>query len=146
MSKANRRDRSDLFRALNERIHELGVSAKGRFDLVCECGDDRCAQVLRMTPQEYESLRSHPARFALLPGHDQPFRENVVSHRTAYVIVEKLPVSRSPLEANRQTERSRDVTDSPGAQNGTDRRRLDAARGPRAGQRADAAGTRADVR
>jgi hypothetical protein len=143
---AHRSDRSELFRALNERIHELGVSAKGRFNLVCECGDDRCAQVLRMTPHEYESLRSHPAWFALLPGHEQPLRENVVSRRTAYVIVEKLPGSRSSLEANHPTERSTDVTDSSGAQNGPDSRRVDASRGPGTGERADAAHARADVR
>ena len=39
---------------------------------------------------EYERLRSHPYRFAVLPGHVNDGVERVVERHENYVIVEKL--------------------------------------------------------
>jgi len=61
---------SDLVRALNERIHELS-SGVAEHDCVCECGDEHCVQVLRLTAGEYHALRSDPMVFAVVPGHDE---------------------------------------------------------------------------
>jgi hypothetical protein len=60
---------SDLFRAVNERIHELS-NGVAEYDCVCECGDEHCVQVLRLTADEYQALRSDPMVFAVVPGHD----------------------------------------------------------------------------
>ena len=37
---------------------------------MCECGDEHCVQVLRLTAGEYRALRSDPMVFVVVPGHD----------------------------------------------------------------------------
>ena len=57
--------------------------------VICECGDPECAQQLTISVQEYEQLRSDPALFAVLPGHDAPDVETVVDRRAGFDVVRK---------------------------------------------------------
>jgi hypothetical protein len=57
---------------------------------VCECADTDCTEPMDLTVAEYESLRAHPNRFAVLPGHVYPQVERVVEENERYVVVEKL--------------------------------------------------------
>jgi hypothetical protein len=78
---------AELFRAVNERIKELGTGySLAELNLVCECGDERCTRHLAMTPQEYEQLRQHPGRFAVLAGHQQPDDE-LIACQDGFLIV-----------------------------------------------------------
>ena len=78
-----------LFRAINERIRELeGNRPVGEYDFCCECEDETCTGVLRLTAQEYESVRANASLFAALPGHEQPADE-VIRLTDRFVIVNK---------------------------------------------------------
>jgi hypothetical protein len=79
-----------FFRRVNERIAELTDRWPGVLDLVCECANARCHEVLHMQVDEYEQLRSNPRRFAVVPGHELPDIEAVVEqHDDRYLVVEK---------------------------------------------------------
>jgi hypothetical protein len=80
-----------LFRWVNERRFqaEAGDCAPEWLDIVCECADRECRRELAIATAEYEWLRQHPRRFAVLPGHEAPAVEDVVERFPGYVIVEK---------------------------------------------------------
>jgi hypothetical protein len=76
-----------LFRAMNERIRELeGDRLVGEYDFFCECEDETCTGVLRLSAQEYESVRADPNWFAVLPGHERPTDE-VIRRSEHFLIV-----------------------------------------------------------
>jgi hypothetical protein len=83
-----------VFREVNERLRELGegfslVSDEAEF--VCECGNGACAERVYMSLAEYESIRSNPKRFLIMPGHETPEFEKVIEETDRYLVVEKLP-------------------------------------------------------
>jgi hypothetical protein len=83
-----------LFREVNERIKGLNQSFATLTDemlIVCECGAGGCAERFPMRPEEYEELRSNPDHFAIVPGHEIPDVERIVSRCGAYDVVAKLP-------------------------------------------------------
>ena len=87
MSAAAHEHVSELFRAVNERILELGAPESGHAELVCECRDEACTHMLRMTPAECEALRSEPHLYAVVPGHDRAGSEEVVRRTDRFVLV-----------------------------------------------------------
>ena len=87
MSAAEVSEIPDLFRAVNERIRELGVPALGVADLICECADGECTRVMPMTLGEYDSVRSDPSLRAVLPGHDRVELGGQVVWRTERFVV-----------------------------------------------------------
>jgi hypothetical protein len=78
-----------LFRSVNERIWELEAEPLPEHDFVCECDDDHCVQVMRLSGEEYATLRADPQQFAVVPGHEHPEVENVVGRTPRYVVVVK---------------------------------------------------------
>jgi hypothetical protein len=83
-----------LFREVNERVKGINDGFGGRLEeaeFVCECGDDACADRIRMKLAEYEDLRSDPTHFAVRPGHEIRDVEVVVERCDGYVVVEKKP-------------------------------------------------------
>ena len=80
---------AELFRAMNERIRELeGDWLVGEYDFFCECEDETCTGVLRLSAREYESVRADPNQFAVLPGHERASDE-VISRTERFLIVSK---------------------------------------------------------
>ena len=79
------------FREINERIEanalEHGADAH-IYEFICECSNIDCVERIRMSLADYEQVRAHPARFALVAGHDEPEIETVV-RRDGFWIVEK---------------------------------------------------------
>ena len=75
-----------LFRAVNECIRELAEELLGEYSFVCECDDETCMRVVRMTVEEYEALRQTTAAFAVIPGHEQPGDEVVGRCETHFVV------------------------------------------------------------
>jgi hypothetical protein len=57
--------------------------------IVCECGNAECAEQISISLQEYEDLRSEPTQFALVPGHEDPSVEGVVTQHEGYSVVRK---------------------------------------------------------
>jgi hypothetical protein len=56
----------------------------------CECARLGCNQLVELTVREYETIRSNPRQFVVIPGHEFPDVETVVEARRGYIIVEKL--------------------------------------------------------
>jgi hypothetical protein len=81
-----------VFREANERIREVNETFATLTDellLVCECGHSTCAEQISMKPGDYEALRAEPADFAIVPGHEIPDVEEVISRSEEYAIVRK---------------------------------------------------------
>jgi hypothetical protein len=85
-----------LLREVNERIHEVGerlqvLPDNGELEFRCECGRADCQEFVSMTASEYERVRADNDRFAVVPGHDDPEIERVVTRTDGYLIVDKRP-------------------------------------------------------
>ena len=100
-----------LFREVNERIRELRTG--GKFvEFICECADQACTVVVRLSLAEYEEVRRFPARFLVAPGHGAP-DERLVDSKDRYVVVEKTGVAGEaahkldPRERRRRSKASR---------------------------------------
>jgi hypothetical protein len=61
----------------------------------CECGQIGCNKLIGLSAGEYENVRAHPRRFAILPGHEVHEIEAPVERHAAYVVVE----ARAPAAA-----------------------------------------------
>jgi hypothetical protein len=81
-----------VFRSLNESLEasvHRGRSPDDRAGFVCECGDPRCDEIVRVELPAYESVRADSRLFLVLPGHETPDVEDVVSDGDGYVVVRK---------------------------------------------------------
>ena len=72
-----------IFREMNEWTED---DTDGREGLeramdtyLCECGDVRCSDPIRLTRAEYEGIRSEATRFALALDHENPEIDSVIS-------------------------------------------------------------------
>jgi hypothetical protein len=81
--------RQALFREVNENIAGIafGVENAEWIDVLCECGHDDCAQLIRLPRAVYESVRSDPTEFVVLRDHVAEDVERVVDEPGRYVIV-----------------------------------------------------------
>jgi len=99
-----------LFRDVNERIEELNEQFSQILpvgDWVCECADERCFESIELTMAEYEAIRTHPARFPVLPGHElTPDVEVVVETHERYLVVEKQGAARDVAIKNDRRRRN----------------------------------------
>lgn len=77
-----------LIREVNERIERLADDA-AHPEFLCECADTNCVATIELSIAGYESIRSSPVRFPVMPGHDYPEFERVVEENGHYVVVEK---------------------------------------------------------
>ena len=79
-----------VFRAGNERIEAMLGDKDGTTAYMCECGDPHCFEMIDLTNEEYEQIRSHPARFFVVSGHeDLTAGEAVVEQASGFTVVEK---------------------------------------------------------
>ena len=81
-----------LFRDVNERVREINEEFSVGLppgDWVCECADDSCTERLSISPDEYETVRANPKRFAVAPSHVYPEIEDVVAQHDPFWVVEK---------------------------------------------------------
>ena len=80
-----------LFREVNERITQLGESADGMLDVLCECGvEGGCGEHVRLPHAVYEQVRAQDDRFVVFPGHETPDLEYAIDWTDDYVIVDKV--------------------------------------------------------
>lgn len=81
-----------LFREVNEHVSDVSAGFDGgeEFDLLCECADEACKAAIALSREEYERVRSDPRQFVILPGHDVPDVELVLTEGDRYAIVRKV--------------------------------------------------------
>ena len=80
-----------LFREINEQItalNDLGAKME-TFTVVCECGNERCAEVVDVHRSHYEAARAQSDRFIVASGHVLPEIEKVVEQHGDFVVVDK---------------------------------------------------------
>jgi len=77
-----------LFREVNERVEEIAemMLKSSHSGFFCECGDADCVELLELSVEEYEEIRSDPRRFMVKPGHELPEFERVVEQESYYVV------------------------------------------------------------
>jgi hypothetical protein len=81
-----------LFREVNERIERVsGALRTGRDQLtiLCECGNETCAEHIEVSLSDYERIRAESTLFFVRPGHAKPEIEQVLEHHDGYDVVRK---------------------------------------------------------
>lgn len=94
---AERVARNDAaFREANERIRDAARSMELDDDLlipfICECADVECTEIVKLSGEEYEAVRTDPTRFLNARNHEVSARgwARVVDEFDRYTIVEKV--------------------------------------------------------
>jgi hypothetical protein len=88
-----------IFRAGNDSIDKAAGGRVEKAPYLCECGEKSCLARVALTPAEYKAVRSHPARFFVVPGHeDLTAGEVVVEQHDRFTIVEKQGQERDIVE------------------------------------------------
>jgi hypothetical protein len=88
-----------IFRAGNESIDNAVGDKVEKVPYLCECGEASCFARVELTSAEYEAVRTHPARFLVVPGHeDLTAGEVVVQQHDRYTLVEKQGQEREIVE------------------------------------------------
>lgn len=85
--------RQTRMRSFNEWVKDANESMglhEGTDSFRCECGDPGCLYSIDLTREEYESIRRFSTRFAVVPNHENPESDRVVSENQRYAVVEKL--------------------------------------------------------
>lgn len=83
-----------LYRDVNERINEVNAQ-RASFDLpqqvICECGQRECSELITLTAVEYRGLRLHGSWFVIAPHEEHffPEVERIVAQDAHYWVVEK---------------------------------------------------------
>ena len=80
-----------LAREVNERVeavaHQFGPEVP--YEFVCECANADCTFRLKLPISVYETIRSDPKQFVVLPLHFTPEVEHLVAEEDSYWIVRK---------------------------------------------------------
>jgi hypothetical protein len=83
------------FREANEQIEDA-ADRHGLLDatipFLCECADASCHQIIRVSFNDYEKVRSDPRTFINAPGHEKAAGvvSQVVAKRDGYNVVRKI--------------------------------------------------------
>jgi hypothetical protein len=85
-----------IFREANERIRDVAasmhVSESQLLPFLCECADENCTTILKLTGNEYEAVRQPPTLFINAKGHDVNGQgwARVVDEFERYSVIETL--------------------------------------------------------
>jgi hypothetical protein len=81
-----------LLREVNEQIDAVSLAipaADPAMEFLCECDRVDCRKPVNATRAEYEAVRAEPTHFIVLPEHNDPRVEHVVSSNERFLVVEK---------------------------------------------------------
>jgi hypothetical protein len=87
------------FREANEQIESTADAIHLDVDVpfICECAEPTCTQIVPLSLEVYEEIRSHPRRFFNVPGHQDVSVRNgagvVVAREEGYVLVDKVGIA-----------------------------------------------------
>jgi hypothetical protein len=90
-SAERRAENESTFRAANESIEDSAQKANFAplpIPFICECEEESCTQIVRLTLSEYELVRANSKHFFVSPGH-QSDPDLVVAEADGYTTVEK---------------------------------------------------------
>jgi hypothetical protein len=92
---AERVARNDaIFRGANDRIGSVAeeLGARGPIPFVCECADPGCRTVVRLSIDEYQSIRRDPTLFINAVGHEESAAAHgeLVARADGHVVVRKV--------------------------------------------------------
>ena len=91
-----------VFRRSNERLsQQLGDSAPGPVQYVCECGDDSCRELISLFTSEYEHVRSNSTWFLIALDHEilVDGTERILETHERYQVAEKSGAAGALAEA-----------------------------------------------
>jgi hypothetical protein len=85
----------NLFRQANQAVEQRAAEIGADFDLlplICECAEESCTTVIRVSRKDYARVRSDSRRFLKAPGHEIAAQgwAKVVEQHADYIIVEKI--------------------------------------------------------
>ena len=75
-----------ILRRVNEAMRDPRADAVVSFR--CECGQLGCNELIRLSRAEYDAVRSHPRRFAIVAAHEVVEIERIVERHSRYAVVE----------------------------------------------------------
>jgi len=81
-----------LFRDVNERLERRAIAKlpdDQRFEVLCECDREECTERIMISFASYETVRTRPRAFIVVPGHIDPTCEHLVDDHGTYTVVEK---------------------------------------------------------
>ena len=94
---AERVARNDaIFREANEGIRAVAeqteLSEDDLVPFICECADVNCTEIVQLSTEEYEVVRSEPTRFLKARGHERNAHgwARVLHEFDRYTVVEKI--------------------------------------------------------
>jgi len=73
---------------LGVKRQDLDIDIEGATPFLCECGDPRCTELIRLSLGQYEHVRTHANWFLVATGHDAEKARTVEGH-DGYAIIEK---------------------------------------------------------
>ena len=97
-----------LFREVNERLDDMAAAWSKTTDYLCECSETSCVEIVELTNDEYERVRSRATVFVVVPGHERPEIEEVVEAKAGFVLVQKVVAVEEVVETDPRS-------DEPGA-------------------------------
>jgi hypothetical protein len=97
-----------MFRELNEKIQsgvsetnrlaiedeqpEFAIPDSGRDETLqffCECADEKCTERVALSLRNYKDIHTARDQFVIVPGHQVPIVESIVSEHPGYLVVRK---------------------------------------------------------
>src|SRR3954469_12278479 len=87
---AKRAENEAVFRDANERIETAAVELDPpleRVPFICECDDVACRELIALTREEYERVRTDGAVFVVATGHWQG--AEILEERATYAVIRK---------------------------------------------------------
>jgi len=81
--------RSAFSRAVNDDLIGLSAAHGGIRRIVCECSRRMCTELLDVAAADYDAVRAHPTRLLVVPGHELPDVQRVVSRTRSVAVVQE---------------------------------------------------------
>ena len=85
-------NRQDLLREVNGRIRALSRHDDDLSGFLCECGREDCSEVLELTTEEFDTIRSRSQHFLVARGHELGAISDVVESMAHYEVVRRIRV------------------------------------------------------
>jgi hypothetical protein len=97
-----------VYRAVNREIEhaseELGEGPHDQLTVICECGQEDCAQTIDLTLAQYQDSHEQRDRFVVAPGHEDEQLEHVVERNKQYLVVDKFGEAERITQAQERRE------------------------------------------
>lgn len=90
----------EIYRNVNERIEDTARQHGFDQELAfhCECSDVDCFETIEMRADDYDRIAADPARFVVIPKHENDKIETVVERASGFLVVEKTGEAKAQIE------------------------------------------------